>query len=353
MNNKIIYLFSIVFLTACITQKEVQIPPEEKVSIPSKPSFNLEEIHKGLTGNFIFYISQTENKGDIWLYNLDLNSKWQITSENKINMNIISFSPDYKYIIYNQNNIFNLQTRTKIDECPFYYNSSKPLAISKVNWLSTNLFYCLATTNSITTNIFIAQRVDNKWCFQPLKFTQYTMDEAMKYCLSLSPNKEWLTFISLDSINILNIFAYNIDSKELKKLIMAKSKSDLIWSEKNNRIYFYEDSYIYSISLNGEKKLEIAETYELLKLLPYPKINYKFFYITKWMNSFIVNLKNTDLLGPGDQVFQTYNLRDLTVYENPDIIYFDNRSDEIYYYNISTSETKKILEMAALFSYTY
>ncbi len=352
MKYKIISFLALLFILGCATQKEIQLPKEEEIIIPTKPSIDFKEIHKGLTGNFIFYISRAESQGDIWLYNFDANTKWQITSENNHEINLISCSPNYQYIIYNQQMILNLKENKNMDFCSVSYQKIKPDFIDQVQWVQTNQFYFLGSTNQSVTNIFFAQQKEDEWCIESVNFWPEEINNKTKYSLSLSPSKKYLVFITYDNINVISIYIYHIINKEFKKLAMIKNNSDLIWSEKDNALFYHEDSIIYSIAFSGEKKLVLLDNKKITKMFPNLKQLYKFFYITLWNNVSFINMKNTDLMGPGKTIFQIPSIKDSKISENLDLLFYDNIDNEIFYYDLSTYETKKVLDHASLFRLT-
>ncbi|MDD5066838.1 MAG: hypothetical protein PHF84_07295, partial [bacterium] len=246
MKSKILIL-SLLLLYGCATQ-EVHPP---SVTTEPPPATDLKDIHKGMTGNFIFYVSRAETDGDIWLYNFDSNSKWKITSEDNAGIEVVSYSPEYRFIIHTDNIVLNLKEDEKMG---FYSWDEKKVLIpriSSVNWDTAEKFYFLSATNGSATNIFTARYKDEEeWSLDKISFDEYYYLKGKSiYGLSLSWNKNLLAFISRDEYNQLNIFIYNIQKQKVKKLVIIKNLTGMIWSERDDTLFYYEDYYIYAINL--------------------------------------------------------------------------------------------------------
>ena len=63
----LLFLFS-VLLYCSSTKKDFTVIKEE---VEQKETFERKDVHKGLEGNFLFYVSGEDSEGDIWLYNLN------------------------------------------------------------------------------------------------------------------------------------------------------------------------------------------------------------------------------------------------------------------------------------------
>ncbi|MDD5067765.1 MAG: hypothetical protein PHF84_12035, partial [bacterium] len=85
----------------------------------------------------------------------------------------------------------------------------------------------------------------------------------------------------------------------------------------------------------------------------YHQSRYKFFYDNTFNDYGFVSIKNNDYVGQGDFLFNTLKMKDLALFENPDIIYFDNQNNEIYSYSFPTMGIKKVLSDSALFRLSY
>ena len=221
-----------------------------------------------------------------------------------------------------------------------------------VNWINEEKFYFLASTNQKTTNIFIGQlNENNRWSFKKLYFPDdfLYLNEKNVYSLSLSYNKKLMAFIVKDPINQKYISIWDLNNNKIKKLIPVKNIPTLIWSENNKDLYYYEDNFIYSINLEGAKNFVISQSKPVYQLAYYPKHKYKFIYIASLNDYFFVHIKNIDYIGEGNFLFNAMNLKNISLYQKSDLIYYNNTDNEIYYYNIQNTEIKKILNNASLY----
>ncbi len=353
MKIKIIFIF-LLFFFQCASEKGYHHTFEKEIE--SKTTVDATEIHNGLKGEFLFYVSKQNSLGDIWLYNLSKNNKWQITSVNNKNLQILSLSPSYQYLIYNieedKNVIYDLK---KNDEMDFYssFNETYSFSLFKdITWKGTGKFFFIGSTNNKSTNIFQSTLNDeNKWVVEKLDISSAMtfLNEDRIYSLSLSYNQQLLAFIARNPINQLFIYVYDLSNKKIKKMIPVKQISQLIWSENNKNIFFHdEDYFIYSINFRGAKELVVSGGKLMEHLFYHPDQRFKFFYVTQLNEFYFVSLKNIDYVGQGDFLFNTKNLKDLNLFKKSDLMFYDNTSNEIYYYNLKTSEIRKILDNASL-----
>jgi len=116
----------------------------------------------------------------------------------------------------------------------------------------------------------------------------------------------------------------------------------------NTTIFYFEDTYLYSINLKKAKQLVVSQDRPFYTLFYYPKYLYKFFYVIYLNNFYFFFMKNIDYLGEGNFLFNIPDLKDIMVYQKSDYIFVDDTHNEIFYYNVKTSEIKKILENSAL-----
>lgn len=356
-----LYLFILLLITvSCSSQSNyITNNNDDDIEDDITEQYNGTEIHSGLKGNFLFYVSNVDSDGDIWLYNLDENNKWQISSVDNKNLQIVSLSPDYRYIIYNKedkkNAIFNLSEGNEMELG--YYNSPEDIfsCFQDVNWVDQNQFYFFASTNGQNSRIFKAQlNNENRWIFSGLDFTFIKPEIATMniYSLSLSYNKKILAFIAGPSLKQSYLYTFNLETKKIRNFISIKSYTDLIWAENNNIIYFFEGNYIYDINFKGAKELVISDNKEFYRLIYHPEKKFKFFYVTKFNDYFFISLKNMDLMGAGDFLCNTQNMKDISIFRDSNFVYYDNSNNEIYFFNNTTKEIKKILDQASLYQLT-
>ena len=323
--------------------------------LETKDIFERTDIHKGIKDDFLFYISNDNSEGDIWLYNLDSNSKWQITSVNNKNLQIISISTFYKYVIYttgNKNIIYDIDDDDEMDYDDSVSQEYNFSAFQNINWVNEEKFYFLSSTNQKIINIFKAQLNENKeWSFKRLYFPDdyLYLNEKNIYSLSLSYNKKLLAFIAKDSLNHKYVFIWDLNNSKIKKLVPTRKTSRLIWSENNTDLYYYENYFVYSINLNGAKNLVISQSKPVYQLIYYPKYKHKFIYITSLDDYFYVHLKNIDYIGEGNFLFNAMNLKNASLYQKSDLLFYDNKDNEIYCYNLQNTEIRKILNNASLY----
>jgi hypothetical protein len=351
----VIILFAFTIFSHCATNKDFITIEKE---LEETNTFERTHVHSGLKGDFLFYVSHENSKGDIWLYNLNENSKWQITSEDTEKIRIISVSTFYKYIIYfngEKNIIYNVEENDEM------FISDYPLPITKfsfmnnVNWINESLFYFTAATNEQMTNIYKAEfNEDGIWKISTVRFEipDQHLNQKSIYDLSLSYNKTHLAFISYDTRDKKYIYSWNLKENQIKKMIRVRDHTPLIWSENNEDIYYYQENFLYSIDSKGIKNLVFSQNKTFHDLVYYPDHRFEFFYLTTTADYFFIHIKNIDELGDGKFLFNTPGLRNADVYLKSDYLYFDNSNDEIYSYNIKTTEIKKILDSASLFQFT-
>ena len=353
MKIRVIILFLLPYLLFYCSGSRNYVTIQQ--DIETKETFERTDIHKGLKDNFLFYVSNENSEGDIWLYNLDSDSKWQITSINNKNLQIISLSTFYKYIIYTTEEKSVVYDVDDDDEMEFDDTDGQKYhfsAFQDVNWVNEEKFYFSSSTNQKTVNIFAAQlNEDNKWDFERMSFPDdhLFLNEKDIYSLSISYNKKLLAFIAKDQFNRKYIFTWDLNNNIIKKLIPAKKISKLIWSENNMDIFYYENFYIYSINYDGAKTLVISQNKPIYQLVYYPKYKYKFIYITSPDDYFFIHLKNIDYIGEGNFLFNARDLKNAFLYQKSDLLYYDTIENEIYYYNIQNTEIKKILDNASLY----
>ena len=220
----------------------------------------------------------------------------------------------------------------------------------KINWISSNEFYFLGSTNLKNTNIFYGKINDNVCKFSNfiMPFSLINFNQKNIFNLTLSYDNNLFAFIAKDEFEQLHIFIYDLNRNEIIKLVKIQNNTDLIWSEKNDKLYYYENNTIYSINLNGVKDLVLSETKNIYKLLSYPKQKYKFIYITSQNNNYYIYLKNMDNIGQGDLLFNIQDLKDILLYHNSDFLYYENFKGEIFSYNLNTTDNKLILSEASL-----
>ncbi len=358
MKIKVLIIISLIlFCSQCASEQGIQ-SSDTNLEIKKERSIDHSDIHNGLTGNFLFYISNINSDGDIWLYNIDLNSKWQITSEDNDEIRLLTISPFYRYIIYtikpNENVVYDLKENETMEfDLYSVYNSMK-YAFSEfhdINWDDDTSFYFIAYTNKMVTNIFKAKlNSDDKWSFELIDVRDVFPQEDFQSInsLSLSYDKKSLAFIAKNNKNNNHIYIYNLIEKTLKKLISVGKVCDLLWAENNKMIYYNDDNFIYSINYRGAKELVISTGKMIYKLNYHPAYKFKFFYISFLNDYFFINLKNVDYMGAGDFLCNTQNLKDFKPCGNSNLIFFDNDKNMVSYYNVKTTEIKKILDNASL-----
>ena len=334
--------------------------------LEKKDVFERTDVHSGLKGNFLFYVSNEDSQGDIWLYNLDSNSKWQLTSVDNRYLEVISHSTFYKYIIYysgKKNIIYDVNNDEEMDFKKEFFNKKYHFSkFNNVNWVNEKKFYFLSSTNTNNkkNNIFIGQlNNEGEWSFERL-FIENEFNDLNKgsvYSLSLSYNKNLLSFIASDFDKRKYIYILDLNNNRVKRLVSVKNISELIWSENNKDIFYYERdplfNILYSINSRGAKNLVISQSKNFYTLVCYAKYKYKFFYITSLNDYNFIHIKNIDLPGTGDFLFNVQNLKNAALYQKSDLFYYDNNNNEIYYYNIKTTEIRKILDNASLIKLTY
>jgi len=224
--------FSFLFCLAC-SSGEYRDFNTLKEQLEEQEFFAREEVHKGLKGNFMFYVSQEKSKGDIWLYNLDTDSKWRITDENNQTIKLIYLSPFYKYLVYNvenKNRVFNIGEKEQLS----FTGNGLPLErfykIKNINWINEDGFYFLSSTNKKTTNIFVLKITqENRYFIKDfdisLKRKKYN---GNFYSLSLSHNNRYLAFIYKAKSRQRYIYVYDLENHKIKKLVSVKSFSPLL-----------------------------------------------------------------------------------------------------------------------------
>lgn len=340
-----ILLLIILILSGCAGRK-IQPPARD---IPPRPVYDIRDIHRGLEGQFLFYISREESGGDIWLYNLDSNSRWKITSEDDETLRINSFSPSYRYILYNDSILYDISQKEKIR---FYSLDTEEIEFPRlkdVNWAAEDRFYFLSATNGGATNIFLG-RISQRDCFiEPVPLPLEHPAEENLFSLSLSYDGNLLAFISRDPHQRKSLFVFDIKKGRMKRLISMRDTAGLLWSEKSDMLYFFEDYFLYSISLKGEKNLVVSEGKSFSRLLPFPGSRYKFLYVTTLGGYSFVSLKNLDYTGQGDFLFNAAGLKDVAVFKDAGLLFFDNGQNEIMSYHLEKKEIGKIAGNASLF----
>jgi hypothetical protein len=329
-----------------------------QTELENKETFERTDVHKGLKGNFLFYVSNEESEGDIFLYNVDINSRWKLTSIDRKDLEIISLSTFYKYIVYysmGKNFIYDVDDKDKMDFVEKPEGEYSFSRFESVNWIDEKSFYFLSSTNSKDKSIFLAKlNDDNEWSFQNIYIPDFfvLLEKNNIEYISLSHNKNLLAFIARDSVRSKHIFILDLKKKKIKKLVPIKNVSKMIWSENNGDIFYYEISayynILYSINLNGAKKLIVSQGKRFYDLVDFPKFRYKFFYITTLNDYYFIHMYNIDYIGIGNFLFNVKNLKNAVLFEKSDFFFYDNTNNEIYLYNTKTTEIRKILSNASL-----
>ncbi|MBU1075863.1 MAG: hypothetical protein KKH98_01130 [Spirochaetes bacterium] len=351
----IIIIFLLIPLIQCAsdtmyTNKDVQKPSE---------TIKTSDIHAGLEGDFLFYVSNDNSAGDVWLYNLNSNNKWQITRTGEEDLRIISFSPSYKFMIYHtekeKNVIYNIGSGDEMDFYSSYNQEYKFSPFNDVCWNDAQSFYFLSSTNNLSTNIFFAElNKDEEWVFNKLDLARVIpgIQNENIYSMALSYNKELLAYIARDPVGQMYIYIYNLKQEQNNKLTPVRQKSELVWSENNKNIYFYDDMTIYSINFQGAKELAVSSSKKIYRMKYHPDSKFKFLYILNSDNYFFLYVKNVDYMGAGDFYCNVMNLNDFCKVKGSDLLFYDNTGNEIYYFNTKTSEIRKIIDHASLYKLT-
>ncbi len=361
MRKLIFFIILLILLAGCSSYKggiKTDIIKDE-ISYDSASSFTAGKVFPG--DNIIFYTTQDNSKGDIWLYNLSKNSKWQITFINSEKVKIKFVSPDYSYLLYSPDGIndyiadLNLDTVSQVLlDTPVIHNDRVLLNMQYINSIGSTSFFCVATpsTNRNISLIFKVYRKNEQWvATEVILPDEYNFLKKTKfYNVILSPDKQKLAFINNNESGKWELYVYDLNQKIMYKLYGLKSVTDLVWDEESESVYFSEEMSVYEIDFKKFTKLLLTENNEIVHLIPHPRQNFKFFYVTQFENYFFIYIKNTDVVGKGKFLFNHTDVNHIKISQSGNKIFWDNKNREIYYFDVKTSVIKKILDNSSLYT---
>ncbi len=327
-------------------------------------SYNFEGIHEEIShkfSNIILYVSSENSKGDIWLYNISNNSKWQITYLNNPDIRIKFISKDYSLIVFNDgsDNIIDITHNDVFRKIYIDYN--KEIYLLNLRYIQekeSNVLYAVATPSTNNTLVDIYKIYYNsqieEWCAKLINWERRVSfiikDTNVIYNMIISPLRNKLAFISYDPENELYLYTLNLKNNKLTKIIKLNSISDIIWNEDNNSLLYYEGESIFKVDNKGLNKLILTEVYPIVKLIQMEGEYFKFFYITNFQNFYFFYLKNMDLIGKGKFLFNSLNVRNVRVSADGKSIFFDTLNNELYIFNLKDSSLSKLFENSSLAS---
>ncbi len=355
--KKLKFIFLIVVLVIfnnCASKKSHIKSDIIKEELNDYTSVNTENIGNINTDKILLYVTKENSNGDIWLYNIEKNSKWQITDLNNPNIEIKFIAPNFSFIIFKEDTdyILDLNNEELYEIYLDAISSEKLINIKYVNFINNNSFYCIGipTTNRNISSIYKVHKTNDRWVAQlieiPFEFS--FLNKTIYNNLVLSPDKDKLAFINNNEFGKLEIYVLNLKKQTIKKLYQLKHSTDIIWGESSSSLYYYEDTSIYNINFKKFTKLILTQDKPIIKLIPYPKQRFKFYYVAKFDDYSFMFLKNTDIIGRGKFLFNNTNIKNIYISASGKSIFWDNSNNEIYYFNLDTLQINKILDNASL-----
>jgi len=229
--------------------------------------------------NSFFYVSKQQTDGDIWLYDMDKNSFWEITSQNDSDIKILSVSYDNKYIVFEDEEVYIVDAfSNRISSIKDIYGEEMK-SIYNIDWISNNMFLCLTHSDNYTTQKLLhVYKKDNEWIYQQVDDMFYTGSfKVVKF--KTSHNKKYVSILSKESDDGVVLYIYDNESQHTKQMnFINQTNVDVIWSDDNNTLFYNQGKAVYEIELNGFNKIICMEDSDILRLYQNPKYKFKLYY---------------------------------------------------------------------------
>ncbi len=343
---KILIFLLIFFIILNCTHKEGIIEESPEIKPEQEPV-------SAYIQNSIVFVSSQQTDGDVWLYDIDKNSLWQITFLDDSEIKICGVSPDNRFIVitYDKNKGYVIESEHN-DLIPIRDSmyESELKSINDVYWISNNVFLCIASNEYYDSKIFKVFRTKNEeWIFEPFEFPLMNIAQTAE-TISLSHNKKYLAILSKELELEKMLYVYNFDTSDFKKLTMiSQSNVKFIWNEENNAIFYNHRNAIFQIDFKGFNKVIVAESKKISNIYQNPESRFKIYYTIENNGEVSLYLKDTDKLGPGQILKTIKNLKDIYFLNNGEKLFYDTFDNEIHSLNLKTLEDNLLFSDSALF----
>lgn len=341
---KILILFWILLVILRCAHKGSIIKETPEIKIAPKPT-------PVYAKNSIFFVSSQQTEGDVWLYDFEKNSLWQITFLDDSELEICGVSPDNRFIVitYNEGKGYVIESEYN-DLIPIRDSiyESELKSINNICWISNDMFLCIGSNENFDSKIFRVFRTkDEKWIFEPFEIPLINIALTTER-IALSHNRKYLAILTKELELEKILYVYNFDTADLKKLgMISQSNVKLIWNEENNAIFYNHKNAIFQIDFKGFNKVIVSEQKKISNIYQNSETRYKIYYTIESNGEVSLYLKDTDRLGPGQILKRIKNLKD--IYFCAGKLFYDTLDNEVHSLNLETLEDNLLFSDSALF----